>query len=685
VAALYKEGSVQHVSEDAKREVEKLVKELNYHSYRYHVLDSPVISDEEYDRLYRNLKELEERHGYIVSDSPTQRVGAAPLEKFEKVKHTEPMLSLDNAFSHDEVKEFDKRVKRFLDIDRDIEYTVEPKYDGLAIELTYKNGLLDRASTRGDGYEGENVTLNVRTIKALPLKIDVDGPIPAEIDIRGEVYMDVDEFEKLNKEREQKGEALFANPRNAAAGSVRQLDPAITTGRKLHVACYGMGHVSGMAFNSQSEFVAWLEKAKFPVPALVRRTTGIAGTVDLVRDVEEKRNTFPFETDGAVIKVNDFELQRALGVKTREPRWAIAYKFPAHQGTTRIMEINAGVGRTGVLTPYAVFEPVRIGGVRVSRSTLHNWDELSRKDIRIGDTVVVERAGDVIPHVVAVIKETRTGEEKHFPIPQACPACGSAVVREEGEVAYRCINLNCPAQVVERIIHFASRDALNIEGLGEKNVELLYTKGLIASFLDLFRLTKDDLLRLPRFAEKSAQNLINAIERSKQTTLARFLYALGILHVGEYAAKLLARNLQTLESLYHVPTEKVMAIKQMGEKIAGSASTFFGHPDNLEALKALRALGLSLSNPDFETESSKTRPLEGLTFVITGTLPRPRKEVEDLIENLGGHLASAVSKSTSFLVVGEDAGSKLQKATSLGVKALSYDELLALIEESKNR
>ena len=497
------------------------------------MLDAPVIGDDEYDRLYRRLKELEEESGYVLPDSPTQRVGAAPLEKFEKVRHTEPMLSLDNAFSHDEVMEFDKRVKRFLDTTREIEYTVEPKYDGLAVELTYKNGLLDRASTRGDGYEGENITQNIRTIKAIPLKIDADGHAPAEIDIRGEVYMDIAEFEKLNKEREQKGEPLFANPRNAAAGSVRQLDPTITVARKLHMACYGIGYAKGVTFKSHYEFVTWLRKAKFPTPAFVKRASGIAETIELIKEVEAKRSTFPFETDGAVIKVNDFDLQRTLGFKTREPRWAIAYKFPAHQSTTRIAEINASVGRTGVLTPYAVFEPVRIGGVTVSRSTLHNWDEMARKDIRIGDTVVVERAGDVIPHVMAVIKEKRTGREKHFAIPEKCPACGSKVIREEGEVAVRCINLDCPAQVVERIIHFASRDALNIEGLGEKNVELFYSKGLIRNFSDLFRLTKEDLLKLPRFAEKSAENLINAIEKSKQTTLARFLYALGILHVGE--------------------------------------------------------------------------------------------------------------------------------------------------------
>jgi DNA ligase (NAD+) len=676
---------MQRIAEDTRKEIEKLVKELNYHSYRYYVLDAPIIGDDEYDRLYRKLKELEEESGHVLPDSPTQRVGAAPLEKFEKVRHTEPMLSLDNAFSHDEVMEFDKRVKKFLDTTREIEYTVEPKYDGLAVELTYKNGLLDRASTRGDGYEGENITQNIRTIKAVPLKIDEDGSVPSEIDIRGEVYMDIAEFEKLNKEREKKGEPLFANPRNAAAGSVRQLDPTITVGRKLHVACYGVGYVRGVTFKSHDEFVAWLRKAKFPTPAFVKCASGIAETIQLVKEVEAKRSSFTFETDGAVIKVNDFGLQQALGFKTREPRWAIAYKFPAHQGTTTIAEINAGVGRTGVLTPYAVFEPVRIGGVTVSRSTLHNWDEIARKDIRIGDTVVVERAGDVIPHVIAVIKEKRTGTEKHFAIPEKCPTCGSKVIREEGEVAVRCINLDCPAQVVERIIHFASRDALNIEGLGEKNVELLYSKGLINNFSDLFRLTKEDLLKLPRFADKSAENLISAIERGKQTTLARFLYALGILHVGEYAAKLLAKHFRTLDAIYHVRTERIMEIKQMGEKIAGSVSGFFGHPDNLKTLKALQALGLGLANPDFETEAEEKKPLDGLTFVVTGTLPKPRKEVEELIESLGGHSGSSVSKSTSFLVVGEDAGSKLQKATSLGVKTILYDELLALIEERKSR
>jgi len=675
----------EKIPKDIKQEIEKLVRELNYHSYRYYVLDSPVISDEEYDQLYHRLKELEEQYNYILPDSPTQRIGAPPLDKFEKVKHTEPMLSLDNAFSYDKVKEFEKRVKRFLGSEEAIEYTVEPKYDGLAIELTYRDGLLFRASTRGDGYEGEDVTQNIRTIKSMPLKIEEVSKVPAEIDIRGEVYMDIEEFEALNREREQKGEPLFANPRNAAAGSVRQLDSSITAARKLHLACYGIGTVKGIEFKSQLEFFKWLEKARFPIPAIVKPAKGIDEVIHFIREIEEKRGILPFETDGAVIKVNDFGLQRLLGVKTREPRWATAYKFPAHQGTTRIKDIIPSVGRTGVITPIAVLEPVRIGGVTVSRSTLHNWDEIERKDIRVGDTVVVERAGDVIPHVVMVIKEKRTGKEKTFRIPEKCPVCGSKVVREENEVAVRCVGLNCPAQVQEKIRHFTSRGAMDIEGLGEKNVELLYSSGLISHFVDMYRLKKEDLLKLPRFAEKSARNLIDAIEKSKHTTLSRFLYALGILHVGEYASKLLAKNFEKIEDLYKINTEGIINIRQMGEKIAGSVSDFFNDPENLSTLKTLKTLGLKITNPDYEGKGTgkEKKPLESLTFVITGTLPQPRNEVEELIENLGGHASSLVSKSTDYLVLGENPGSKLQKAQTLKVKTIFYNELLKIIEQRK--
>jgi DNA ligase (NAD+) len=672
---------MEKIPSNSKKEIEKLIREINEHNYRYYVLDAPVISDEEYDRMFRRLKELEEKYEYVLPDSPTKRVGAPPLEKFEKVKHTEPMLSLDNAFSHDEVREFDQRAKRFLKSDEEIEYTVEPKYDGLAMELTYEKGFLVRASTRGDGYEGEDVTTNVRTIKSLPLKIEgVD--VPEVIDIRGEVYMDIEEFEKLNKAREKSEEPLFANPRNAAAGSVRQLDSSITEKRKLYMACYGLGAAQGVTFKSQTDFVAWLKKAHFPTPFILDRVRGIEKVIKSIQSIEEKRTAFPFETDGAVVKVNDFNLQKTLGFKTREPRWAIAYKFPAHQGTTQVEDIIANVGRTGTVTPVAMLKPVRIGGVTVSRSTLHNWDEIERKDIRIGDTVVVERAGDVIPHVVTVIKEKRTGAEKKFPPPEHCPVCGSKVVREEGEVAYRCIGLNCEAQVLEKIYHYASRGAMDIEHLGGKNIELLYSQGLIRHFADLYKLRKEQLLELPRFAEKSAQNLIEAIERSKKTTLARFLYALGILHVGEFVAKQLARHFKTIGELYDITPERIMEIKQMGEKLAESIAGFFKEKENQKTLNILiQKYKLEISNPDYEGDVKKKvkRPLDGLTIVVTGTLSRPRNEIEELIERNGGRAAGSVSKKTNYVLAGEEAGGKLEKAKELRVKIIDEDALMKMI------
>jgi DNA ligase (NAD+) len=587
------------------------------------------------------------------------------------------MLSLDNAFSHDEVREFDQRVKRFLKSDKDIEYTVEPKYDGIAIELTYRKGILYRASTRGDGSVGEDVTLNMKTVKAVPLKIE-GVTVGEEIDIRGEIYMDISEFAALNREREQLSEPAFANPRNAAAGSVRQLDSSITSARKLHLACYGIGAFEGGEFESQWQFITWLKDAHFPVPSMIKVARGIDGAIEIVKEIESLRDSFPFEADGAVIKVNSFALQKDLGVKTREPRWAIAYKFPAHQGTTKIRQIIPSVGRIGTITPIALLEPVQIGGVTVSRSTLHNWDEIDRKDIRTGDMVVVERAGDVIPHVVAVIKDKRTGREKHFPPPSKCPVCGSATEKEEGGVAYRCIGLNCSAQVQERIRHYASRAAMDIEGLGEKNVELFYTEGLVRHFIDIYKLKKEDLLGLPRFAEKSAQNLMNAIEKSKTTTLARFIYSLGILHVGEYTAKLLAKNFESLDSLYKVKSEQILEIKQMGEKIAESISRFFNDRENLHTLKTITSLGLGISNPDYKAKTGEAQSLAGLTFVITGTLPRTRKEIEELIEKNGGRASGSVSRSTDYLVLGESPGSKLSKAQKFGVKTVSFDELIDL-------
>ncbi|MCX7914068.1 MAG: NAD-dependent DNA ligase LigA [Thermodesulfovibrionales bacterium] len=668
---------------EVAREIERLVKELNFHCYRYYVLDSPIISDEEYDRLYRRLKELESKYNYILPDSPTQRVGAPPLDKFEKVIHVEPMLSLDNAFSYNDLLEFDRRIKRLLTTEGDIEYTVEPKYDGLAIELTYVDGLLKKASTRGDGYTGEDVTQNIKTIKSVPLRIEGPNLVPKYIDIRGEIYMHIKDFEELNKQREREGEQLFANPRNAASGSVRQLDPLVTQKRKLHLSCYGIGKVEGISFTSQWEFINWLKVARFPIPIIVKVEKGIDKVIKAIEEIYGKRNTFPFETDGVVVKVNDFRMQKSLGVKTREPRWAIAYKFPAHQAITKILDIKGSVGRTGVITPYAVLEPVRIGGVTVSRSTLHNWDEVERKDIRIGDYVVVERAGDVIPHVIMAVKERRTGSEILPKRPNRCPVCNSLVIAEEGEVALRCISLDCPAQVQERLIHFASRSAMNIEGLGEKNVNLLYSQGLIRHFEDIYKLTKNDLIKLPRFAEKSAQNLISAIEDSKNAKLAKLLYALGIPHVGEYAAHLLAQNFERLEDLYNIQKEKLLNIKQLGEKTSDAISSFFNNPKNLRTLEMLKKYGVRVTNPDFKGYHYEKKPFIGLTFVITGTFPIPRKELQEKIFSLGGHVSSSISNKTDFLLLGEQPGSKLEKAKSLNIKIIDYDEFLKMIQFKK--
>jgi len=671
---------MKEIPEEIKKEIEKLVKELNYHNYRYYVLDSPVISDEEYDMMLRRLKELEEQWGYTLPDSPTQRVGASPSEKFEKVEHREPMLSLDNAFSIEELREFDARIKRLLGTNESIEYTVEPKYDGLAVELSYKNGVFFKAGTRGDGYVGEDITQNIKTIKAIPLRIEGVDKVPDEIDIRGEVYMNIDEFERINKERQERGEPVFANPRNAASGSVRQLDPSITARRKLHMACYGIGYYSGIEIKSQFDFIEWLRKARFPIPAYIKIARGVDEVINAIKELERIRQTYPFETDGAVVKVNDFELQKRLGTKTREPRWAIAYKYPAHQGITRLIDILPSVGRTGVITPVAILEPVRIGGVTVSKSTLHNWDEIKRKNIKIGDYVIVERAGEVIPHIIGVVVDRRTGNETEPEAPAHCPICGAKIVREPGEVALKCINLNCPAQVEERIKHFASRRAMNIEGLGDKTVSLLHERGLIKNFVDIYKLKQDHLRDLPSFAELSSKKLIEAIERSKRTTLARFIYALGISQVGEYAAKLLAEHFRTIEDLYHVKMEQLIKIPQIGEKTARAIEQFFNNEENLEAIDELKRMGLTVENPDYQ-EKEKPLPIKGLTFVITGKLPRPRHEVQEIIEQAGGRVSSSVSRNTDYLVVGEDPGSKLTKAQELGVKTVSFEELLKLIRQ----
>ena len=767
----------QNIPDDILIEIESLVEKLNRHGYLYHVLDSPEIPDLQYDALFGRLRELEDAYGAVLPDSPTRRVGAPPLDKFEKAVHGLPMLSLDDTFSFTQVEEFDRRVKRFLGnaaastggaaadsggravsdagggaaaapnghaannaegrvsndaggrapdnadgraannaggrAPDDVQYTVEPKYDGLAVELTYKDGILVRAATRGDGFTGEDVTRNVLTIRGIPLSLQPDRPegaipevpevpelselpelpevpeVPELIDIRGEIYMDIADFAALNARREAQGEAPFANPRNAAAGSVRQLDPCVTAARPLKIACYGPGAVRGLSFSSQTDFLGWLRRMRFPVPVTVETATTADEVVEIILKIERERGGYPFETDGAVIKVNDFSLQARLGVKTRGPRWAMAYKFQAHRAETVVLDIVQSVGRTGVVTPVALLKPVGIGGVTVSRSTLHNWDEILRKDVRVGDAVIIERAGDVIPRVVEVITEKRPPDGVQYPAPSHCPECGSKVVREEGEVAYRCIGLNCPAQVQERLRHFASRHAMNIEGLGDKNVELLYREGFIRNFSDVFKLGKPDnldmmktLAALPRLGEKSALNLIAAIERARHTTLARFIYALGIRHVGEFVSKLLAQNFSTVEDLYRVQPEALTAIKQLGGKIALSISDFFRDEENIATLERLKTLGVTPVNEDFgrgaKAELSGL-PLSGLTFVVTGTLPLPRGEVEAMIEKHGGRAASSVSKKTACVLAGHEAGSKLEKARQLGVKVIGWEEFLEMI------
>ncbi|MFQ5823161.1 MAG: NAD-dependent DNA ligase LigA, partial [bacterium] len=530
--------------EEAAKKIEELREQLNYHNYRYYVLDDPEISDAEYDRLLRELQDLEKEFPELVTvDSPTQRVGAPPLEAFQTVSHTIPMLSLDNAFGDGEVREFDARLKRLLGTTEDIEYVVEPKIDGVAVELVYENRIFTVGSTRGDGYVGEDITQNLKTIKSIPMRlISREVPVPEIIEVRGEVYYSTSGFVKLNKERAAKGEPTFANPRNAAAGTLRQLDSNITAQRPLDIFVHSMGEVSGQNFSTHFEALTTFKKWGFRINPLITLCRGIESVIEQCSKIVEIREALDYEIDGAVIKVNSMELQARAGIRTRSPRWAVALKFEAKQETTQILNIVAQVGRTGALTPVAIMKPVKIAGVEISRATLHNQDEIDRKDVRIGDWVVVQRAGDVIPEVVKVNTSKRTGQEKKYQLPDKCPVCGSHVVRLAGEAAHRCQNLSCPAQLKEGIRHFASKGAMDIEGLGEKLVDQLVDNGLVNNVADLYTLTKEHLADLERMAEKSAQNIIDALESSKDVDLARFLYALGIRFVGEHVARVLAQE-----------------------------------------------------------------------------------------------------------------------------------------------
>ena len=661
-----------------EKRIKELRSQLHYHNYRYYVLDDPEISDARYDRLLRELEDLETEHPeWITPDSPTQRVGAQPADKFQSVAHSIPMLSLGNGFNFEEVREFDRRIKRFLKDDQEIEYTAEPKMDGLAIELIYEKGVLVQSSTRGDGLMGEEITQNVRTIQSVPLRLlDTKVLPPDRLEVRGEVYIKIKDFQEFNRKREEAGEAPFANPRNAAAGSLRQLDPKITAQRPLHFFAYGLGLVNGRSFFSQWEVLQTLPNWGLPVNSLIRCTPGITQCLDFCKEMETLRHSLPYEIDGVVLKVNSFALQEQLGIKSRSPRWALAYKFQPSQETTLVLNIEVQVGRTGTLTPVAHLKPVLVGGVEVSRATLHNQDELERKDIRIGDTVVVQRAGEVIPEVVKVVTSMRRGEEKPFAMPEKCPVCESPVVRLPGESAHRCSNPNCPAQIKESIRHFASKGAMDIEGLGEKLVDQLVGKGLIRDYGDLYYLSRDTLISLERLAEKSADNLSQALQQSKRTTLGRFLYALGIRHVGEH----LSGHFGSLKALMGVSEEELIAIREVGPQVACSIRTFFDNPRNREVIDKILAAGVGIS----EEKRSGNRPLAGKTFVLTGRLEgMTREQAKEKIEALGGKTANQISGKVDFLIAGEDSGSKLDKAREFNIKVLSEKEFLQIITVSQ--
>jgi len=669
---------------ESKKEAEKAVKELReairYHNYRYYVLDDPVISDAEYDELMEKLRTLELKFPELQSpDSPTQQVGGEPREELGLVDHPSPMLSLKAVYDEEDVRNFDENCREELGLET-VEYVAEPKYDGLAVELIYEGGRLSVASTRGDGNTGEDVTANVRTINEVPLVLlSQEGvSVPNRLVARGEIYMRKDEFEELNRRRADAGERQFANPRNAAAGSVRQLDPNVTARRPLHIFFYEVAQSDGHDFETQWEILQTLPKWGLKVNAeRTRLCSGVEETLHYHADMAEVRDDLLYEIDGVVYKVNQLADQAKLGVRTRDPRWALAYKFEPRRATTTVKDIEVQVGRTGKLTPVAVLEPVHIGGVEVSRASLHNQSEIERKDIRIGDAVLVERAGDVIPQVVKSIKEERDGAEEKFHMPDQCPVCGSEVVMSEDKKQTRCTNMNCPAQLRERVTHFASREAMDIEGLGEKRAEQLIDAGLVKRLSSLYELTKNDLLPLERFADKSAENLLREIEDSKERTLPRFLYALGIPLVGEHMTRVLATHFKTLGDLMQISEEELQKIEEIGPQVARSIVTFFAEDENRQVIQEIREAGLTLGNPYAEEEA---QPLEGLTFVFTGSLERwTRDEVKRFVEQLGGRATSSVSGETDYVVAGPGAGSKLDEAKEQDIPVMDEEEFVQFV------
>jgi DNA ligase (NAD+) len=674
-----------------KQRIERLRAKINHHNYRYYVLDSPEISDAEYDELMRELKGLEERYPqFLTPDSPTQRVGAAPVEAFGVVEHPYPLLSLGNAFSPDELLAWHTRISKLVGGQK-FNFAVEHKIDGLAVALTYVNGSFITGATRGDGFRGEDITQNLRTVRSIPLSTPKDAP--PRFEVRGEVYLPKAGFHKLNQERASEGLPLFANPRNAAAGSVRQLDPRITAKRPLDIYIYMLGYAEGKATpNTHWETMEYLKSLGFKINPNNELLTSIEQVADYYAKWVDKRDSLRYETDGVVAKVNQLDLQERLGNIGHEPRWAVAYKFPAIEATTRLKSIEVSVGRTGTLNPYAVLEPVSVGGVTIKSAALHNEDDIRRKDIREGDIVIVRRAGEVIPEVVGPVKSKRRGKPKEFSLLKkiydsqkkrpACPECGAEVFKPEGEVMYYCSNAACPAQIQERLEHFVSRGGMDIRGIGESNSALLLEEGLVKDMADLYELKdkKRQLLKIERMAEKSVTNMLNAIEKSKDRPLARLIFALGIRHVGEEMAEILAGEFGSMDKLAKASREKLTTIPTIGPKIADSILAFFREKENKKIIERLRKAGVKLAEKKVKPEEL---PLAGMEFVITGRLEAfSRPEAEARIKALGGSTGSSVSKKTTHLVVGAEPGSKLAKAQELGTKQISEEELLRLLKKA---
>ena len=662
--------------------IKSLRKQINDHNYQYYVLDNPIISDSEYDKLLNELELIEKEYPkFIVPESPTQRIGATPIESFGTITHRITMMSLANAINEDELKAFDDRLKKRLNKSDEIEYVIEPKLDGLAVELVYENGKFINGSPRGDGNTGQDITTNIKTIKGIPLVLrDETTALPNLLEIRGEVFIRKEDFKLLNDNRIKSGKQLFANARNAAAGSLRQLDPKITAKRSLSIYCYQAGVVDGIDFTTHVEFLDHLKQWGLPVNPKVTKVKGIKKAIQIHKNLESERNEFPYEIDGSVIKVNSISLRNELAARSRSPRWAIAGKFKSQQVTTVINDIFASVGRTGAITPVAKLEPVEVGGVTVTNATLHNKDEIDRKDIRIGDTVLIERSGDVIPKVIKVIQEKRPKNTKGYHLPNHCPACNGGLLRPENEVVFRCFNYSCPAKIKGKLKHFVSKHALDVDGLGEKLIDQLVNEGIIKNVDDLFRIQKKQLADLERMGEKSADNIIGSINKSKLTTFSRFIYALGIRHVGEHISKLLERTYERdFDSFLTASYEDLESIEEIGPIVAQSIIDFWNDPSNKQIIDNCFELGVV-----FEQKNNIiSQTLMGKIFVFTGTLEKfNRKKAKEIVESHGGRTSSAISKKTDYLVAGPGSGSKKDKAKTLGIDIINENEFEKLISKA---